>query len=208
MGRKALSVRVRFEVFKRDRFTCQYCGKHPPEVLLEVDHIVPVAAGGDNTPANLRTACKPCNGGKGARLIEEGVMPAPSSEALDEMKERLEQSRAYVALVVAANDDLERQIQLVNLAWAKRFGATFIKDDAGGYWHFAGYHEYFPNEPSLARVLRRLPLETAFEAVDIAARKFPRANAEAERYFFGICWRRIKGDDAPRVPEATGGLRG
>lgn len=41
--RKALSNRTRFEVFKRDKFTCQYCGAKAPDVVLQCDHIVAVA---------------------------------------------------------------------------------------------------------------------------------------------------------------------
>jgi 5-methylcytosine-specific restriction endonuclease McrA len=44
--RKGLSQTIRFEVFKRDAFKCQYCGKSAPEVTLEVDHIIPVSKGG------------------------------------------------------------------------------------------------------------------------------------------------------------------
>lgn len=69
----ALSVRTRFEVFKRDRFTCSYCGKTPPDVLLECDHIIPRAAGGSDDITNLTTACKECNAGKSAGLLEEGT---------------------------------------------------------------------------------------------------------------------------------------
>lgn len=43
MKRKSLSKKTRFEVFKRDSFTCQYCGRSAPEVVLQVDHIKPVA---------------------------------------------------------------------------------------------------------------------------------------------------------------------
>ena len=45
--RKAISVKLRFEVFKRDNFTCQYCGRKSPDVILHVDHIDPVKNGGD-----------------------------------------------------------------------------------------------------------------------------------------------------------------
>lgn len=44
--RKPLSKKTRFDVFKRDQFRCQYCGRTPPTVVLEVDHVVPVAENG------------------------------------------------------------------------------------------------------------------------------------------------------------------
>ena len=48
---------LRFEVFKRDSFKCQYWGRAPPEVVLEVDHIVPRAEGGKDNINNYITAC-------------------------------------------------------------------------------------------------------------------------------------------------------
>lgn len=65
--RKAISKKLRFEVFKRDSFTCQYCGRKAPDVVLEVDHIKPVAQGGTNTILNLITSCRECNRGKGKK---------------------------------------------------------------------------------------------------------------------------------------------
>lgn len=44
------SEAVRFDVFKRDAFTGQCCGAHPPECVLEVDHIEPASNGGTNVP--------------------------------------------------------------------------------------------------------------------------------------------------------------
>lgn len=46
--RKSLGQRSRFEVFKRDGFKCQYCGRNPPEAILQVDHIIAVANGGSS----------------------------------------------------------------------------------------------------------------------------------------------------------------
>lgn len=63
-GREPISARVRFEIFERDGFTCQYCGAKAPDVELHVDHIVPVSKGGTNDPGNLVTACARCNLGK------------------------------------------------------------------------------------------------------------------------------------------------
>ena len=53
--RKAIGDKLRFEVFKRDQFKCQYCGKASPDVILHVDHINPVSKGGVNDILNLIT---------------------------------------------------------------------------------------------------------------------------------------------------------
>jgi hypothetical protein len=62
IGRKALSVRKRFLVFKRDRYKCRMCGRSGIE--LEVDHILAVAQGGTDRLDNLQTLCFDCNRGK------------------------------------------------------------------------------------------------------------------------------------------------
>ena len=51
----SVSKSVRFEIFARDAFTCQYCGRRPPEVVLELDHIHPRAKGGSDDLTNLIT---------------------------------------------------------------------------------------------------------------------------------------------------------
>lgn len=66
----ALSQRLRFEILKRDAFTCQYCGRRPPAVILHVDHITPRAAGGADEEGNLITSCGWCNLGKGSAPLE------------------------------------------------------------------------------------------------------------------------------------------
>jgi 5-methylcytosine-specific restriction endonuclease McrA len=60
--RTSLSVRTRYQVFKRDLYRCCICAKTGVE--LEVDHIVPVARGGSDDMDNLQTLCVPCNRGK------------------------------------------------------------------------------------------------------------------------------------------------
>jgi hypothetical protein len=71
MERRPLSKRLRFDIFKRDEFTCQYCGHSAPHVKLHVDHLVPVRSGGTNAPWNLVTACDGCNLGKSADNLDE-----------------------------------------------------------------------------------------------------------------------------------------
>lgn len=60
----AVSRRLRFEVLRRDGHTCRYCGAKAPDVALTVDHVIPTTLGGGDEPANLVTACQPCNAGK------------------------------------------------------------------------------------------------------------------------------------------------
>lgn len=66
-----VSKSLRFEVLRRDRFRCSYCGAGAPEVTLHVDHIVPESLGGPNTPDNLTTACQDCNTGKAGRTLDD-----------------------------------------------------------------------------------------------------------------------------------------
>ena len=64
MKRKQLSNKLRFEVFKRDGFKCQYCGAAAPDVKLHIDHVNPVSRGGSDNIKNLVTSCESCNLGK------------------------------------------------------------------------------------------------------------------------------------------------
>jgi 5-methylcytosine-specific restriction endonuclease McrA len=60
---------TRFNVFLRDRFTCQYCGGQAfAASALTFEHVVPRSHGGQTTWSNIVTACVPCNTGKGNSL--------------------------------------------------------------------------------------------------------------------------------------------
>ena len=63
---------LRFEVFKRDEFKCQYCGRSPKTdgIVLELDHVTPVCDGGRMEISNLVTSCRDCNRGKGSIPLE------------------------------------------------------------------------------------------------------------------------------------------
>ena len=62
---------TRFNVFLRDRFTCQYCGEREE---LTFDHVVPRSKGGRTTWENVVTACSPCNLTKGGRMPNQVKM--------------------------------------------------------------------------------------------------------------------------------------
>lgn len=63
--RSEMTLKLRYQVMKRDNFQCVLCGRRPPDVELCVDHIKPVCNGGLSVESNLRTLCKDCNSGKG-----------------------------------------------------------------------------------------------------------------------------------------------
>lgn len=68
------------EVFRRDNFTCQYCGTSTNH--LTIDHVIPRHLGGTHTWDNLVAACPKCNHKKGGRTIEQAnltLMKSPSA---------------------------------------------------------------------------------------------------------------------------------
>lgn len=70
---RTVSDRLRFKVFKRDRFMCTICGRSPArtaDLELEVDHVSAYSKGGETEIDNLRTLCKECNRGKADSTID------------------------------------------------------------------------------------------------------------------------------------------
>lgn len=61
--------RIMKEVFRRDNYTCQYCGAKGGK--LEVDHIIPFSRGGSDDLSNLTTSCRRCNRQKRDKTREE-----------------------------------------------------------------------------------------------------------------------------------------
>jgi hypothetical protein len=99
-----LSVRTRFEVFKRDDFTCQYCGRKSPDVVLEVDHIVPICEGGGDDVVNLRTSCWDCNHGKAGKPLFEIVTGEDPHDRAVVLLERERQLREYNEVLACERD--------------------------------------------------------------------------------------------------------
>ena len=62
---------TRFNVFLRDRFSCQYCGARDD---LTFDHLLPRSRGGHTTWENVVAACSPCNLRKGSMTPAEAQM--------------------------------------------------------------------------------------------------------------------------------------
>lgn len=64
----------RKNVYKRDNYTCQYCGMKPSQEDLTVDHVMPRSRGGHSEWANCVSACSKCNKKKGNKTTEEAGM--------------------------------------------------------------------------------------------------------------------------------------
>lgn len=187
-----VSTRTRFEVFKRDRFTCAYCGRTPPEVLLHVDHVTPRAAGGNDDMENLITACATCNQGKAARLLDEGSSPVVGKASVEEAAERLAQARAYAEVSAELRRLLEDQVHDVIRAWAVAFHATTEVGEDGTSWLLHGSGAQFPMRSSIRNLLRRLPVDVLLDSVDVVATRFDVSTEHACRYFYAVCWRIVR----------------
>ena len=73
--RKAANARSReaYQVLARDGFRCVYCGASPsidPDVVLHLDHVLPLSEGGQSTAGNLVAACKRCNTAKATQRLD------------------------------------------------------------------------------------------------------------------------------------------
>lgn len=174
----ALSKRLRFEILRRDNHTCRYCGRSAPEVELTVDHVIPVALGGDDEPSNLVTACRDCNSGKSSS--------APDQEIVEDV------ARYAVALRDALIEIAE--IRLIELK-----GMKMLWDDFDKIWCDWTVDEDKTPVPrdrnwndSIERFLtNNLSLEELEHYVGVAMRSNV-PPSQVWKYFCGICWKTIK----------------
>lgn len=175
MMRVSIPKKLRFDVFKRDGFVCQYCGAHPSEtVLLEVDHINPVAEGGGNDMDNLVTACFDCNRGKGAALLSN--IPKSLGDKAVEAQERERQILGYYEILEAIKARKEEELWYIAEMYMDRYG-----DDSILRSRLA----------SIRTFLQKLNFYEVQEAMQIALDKC-RGRGQSFSYFCGICWRKIK----------------
>lgn len=179
-----LSKKTRFRVFHRDGFTCQYCGRRPPEVVLEADHIVAKANGGDDGDDNLITSCFDCNRGKSATPL--AVTPQTISQRAKVKREALEQLEAYNALVARERDSIDALARNLGTYWFDQFYTSKGKYTFGD-----------DRLASIKRFLKDLPADEVYEAIDIAMTNRPPTRSTGYdqntwKYFCGVCWNKIR----------------
>lgn len=171
----AIGNKLRFDVFKRDSFTCQYCGSHPPNVVLEVDHVHPASKGGKDEINNLVTSCFECNRGKRNHTLNQ--VPQSLSINIDMVKEREKQYSEYRKLLKKVDRRINAEIDEVE----KIFSSVF-KDRV--------FTETF-RKASVKRFIASLDIETVKDAMAIAVTKGKDSHSTT-KYFCGICWNKIK----------------
>lgn len=182
-SRKKISKRARFDVFKRDQFTCQYCGKTPPGVVLEIDHIIAVASGGSGEHTNLITACFDCNRGKGAVPLSDRPSPLNLKKRRQLIEERVEQAEAYELLLKERKRTEDESIDEIIRVYETNFDEKLTLPDG--------------MRISIRKFLRQLPRFTVMEAMDLACSRVGYKEREGStsyvfKYFCGICWNTIK----------------
>lgn len=178
----AVGKKKRFEVFKRDAFTCQYCGRTPPAIVLECDHVIAVANGGTDDEHNLITSCFDCNRGKRDTPLT-AVVPSVS-ERMEREREAAEQVADYNAFLAVRKAREDADIDEVGRVWFNQFKRR------KNHWAFG------PSRiPSIRTFLRKLTVTEILEAVEIAHQRMP-ANGNDDnrtfRYFCGVCWNNIR----------------
>ena len=128
-NRKSTGKRLKFEIFKRDGFTCQYCGAQPPEATLVLDHIQPISKGGDNDSMNLITACEICNQGKAAKELGK-IAPRPDAD-LEwlEMQQELAELRRYQIAKAERDELLNGIVKILQQTWLIYFTDKYCPAD-------------------------------------------------------------------------------
>jgi hypothetical protein len=189
----AVSKKLRFEVFKRDGFVCQYCGKHPPEVTLEADHIQPKSKDGLDDINNLITACFDCNRGK--TNIELKRIPTTLQDNKEVLQERELQYVEYHKILAKIDRRVNKELDQVNDIFENYFPEKTLTANF--------------KKNSVKMFVEKLNIFEVMESMDVACSKFENSKNQkiydkdgygkwmsndelAIKYFCGICWNKIK----------------
>lgn len=178
--RKAIPKSVRFEVFKRDKFTCQYCGLSAPNVILEVDHITPVSKGGTNDVMNLITSCRDCNRGKASKKLNDDSAITIQKKQLDALQERRNQIEMMLQWRQELSKEIDFEIDAVD---------SFFRENEKVYLNEAG-------KQVIRKQIIRFGFDEVYKACEIAHNNYFDGTIESAMYALekigGICYNRKK----------------
>lgn len=174
-----MNKKLRFEVFKRDLFTCKYCGKKPGETVLEVDHIIPRYKKGTDEIENLITSCFDCNRGKGKRMLNE-LTPEMQKNA-DILKEKKEQLQAFYKYQKEISKVTDKPVTILANYWSELTENEYSLSTKG--------------KISLKYFLKSFTIQEIKDAMEIST-KIDDVN-QRFKYFCGIMHNKKRAKDDP-----------
>lgn len=170
-----VSKRTRFEVLRRDNYTCRYC--RSADNPLRVDHVTPVALGGTDDPTNLVAACQDCNAGKASTSPDEHIVANVADDAI-----RWSKAIAQVAR---------------NRARATKRRDAYVQSFANEWSNWTGWNDQpIPKDEGWRATLWQfyelgLPAAEVVDAIQIACGNSKISTYDTWRYFCGVCWRKV-----------------
>ncbi len=172
----AVSKRTRYEVLRRDAYTCRYC--RSVDNPITVDHVVPVALGGSDDPSNLVAACRDCNAGKSSSTPDETTVADVSDDAV----------RWAAAMRQAARE--RAKARRPALAYVEKFDAAWVK------WTWGRDSHELPRPADWRQSVEAfhtagLPVDELLEAITIATSNQRVATDACWRYMCGVAWKKL-----------------
>ena len=155
--REDIGKKLRFEVFKRDKFTCQYCGAKSPEVVLNVDHIDPVANGGSNELINLITSCFSCNSGKSDRKLNDTSVVEKQRKQLELIQERREQIELMLEWKKSLSNFENELIEMISSYVNSKIHPRILNENGKRF---------------IIQWLKKFDVEKILEAIDISSNQY------------------------------------
>lgn len=173
----AIPKRTRYEVLRRDSYTCRYCGAKAPDVKLNVDAVTPEVLGGSHKdPANLVTACEACNNGKTSSSPDAPLVADVADKALEWAQAMRQAQTRMLADIEARQADRDQFRQWWD-GWT-RDGALMPKD--------AGWEQTVDQFRGAG-----LPLLVIKDCIELAMTRRKVQDDNRFKYMCGIAWSKI-----------------
>jgi len=176
----AVSKRLRYEVLRRDNYTCRYCGAKAPDVEMTVDHVIPSALGGPDEASNLVAACRPCNDGKTSSSPDAPLVAEVAGDAL-RWAQAVRQAQAAALADLKAREADRRQFAEWWDAWTYEDAGERHTIPRPGDWGQTVDH----------LVSAGLPLPLLKDCIDRSMGRTRVANSEKFRYMCGVAWKKL-----------------
>jgi len=177
-----VSKRLRFEILRRDNHACRYCGAQAPGVKLVIDAVIPEALGGSHKdPANLVTACEPCNSGKTSTA--PGA-PLVADVAQDAFRWSQAMAASSAEMLARASEHVDAQEHFAK-SW-KRFGSATSGTRRKPLPMDADWRQFVDKILSAG-----LPLSELEDCIDIAMARKTVPEDRVFRYMAGVAWNKV-----------------